>query len=112
MNYEKAVSKDVVIVRVREERLTSHEAPEMKVKLLELLIGEGEVILINLKDVKYMDSTGIGAFLFGVRQAEQHNKEICFCDMQPKVQFLIHIAHLEQVMDIYETEEKALKELQ
>jgi anti-anti-sigma factor len=59
MNYEKSVNNNVVIVRVREERLTSHEAPEMKVKLLELLIGEGEVILINLKDVKYMDSTGI-----------------------------------------------------
>jgi anti-sigma B factor antagonist len=112
MNYEKTVKNDIVVVRVQEERLTSHEAPEMKTKLLELLMGEGNVILVNLKDVKYMDSTGIGAFLFGVRQAEQHNKEMCFCEMQEKVQFLIRIAQLEQVMDIYKTEEEALKELQ
>lgn len=111
MHYEKSTHNGIVIVRILEERLTSHEAPEMKTKLLELIMEEGDVILINLKKVKYMDSTGIGSFLFGVRQAEQHNKEMCFCGLQSKVQFLIRIAHLEQVMEIYKTEKEALREL-
>lgn len=111
MEYEKSTHNGIVIVRILEERLTSHEAPEMKTKLLELIMDEGDVILINLKKVKYMDSTGIGSFLFGIRQAEQHNKELCFCEVQSKVQFIIRIAHLEQVMEIYKTEKEALKEL-
>ena len=111
MKYEKFIHNGIVVVRILEERLTSHEAPEMKTKLLELLLEEEDVILINLKKVKYMVSTGIGSFLFGIRQAEQHDKEMCFCEVQSKVQFLIRIAHLEQVMEIYKTEKEALKEL-
>lgn len=112
MEFDKERVGNVVVVRIGAKRLTSHEAPEMKTALLELLIGEGKKFLLNLKDVENMDSTGLGAFLFGIRQAEQHGKEIRFCEIQPKIQFIIRIAHLEQVVSVYETEEQALKEFQ
>ena len=112
MRYDQERVGDVRVIRIREKKLTSHEAPEMKTKFLELIIREGDKLLVNLKDVENMDSTGLGSVLLGVRQAEQHGKDLRFCEIQPKVQFLIRIAHLEQAIDVYETEKKALKDFQ
>jgi len=112
MRFDKERVGDVVVVRVREKQLTSHEAPEMKTVLLKLILEEGEVFLLNLKEVERIDSTGLGSFLFGIRQADAHGKEMVFCEIQSKVQFLIRIAHLQDVIEVYDTEEEALKNLQ
>ena len=103
---------DIIVVRIQEKKLTSHEAPEMKTTLLGLIIGEGEQFILNLKDVEYMDSTGLDAFLFGIRQAENYEKDLVFCAIQPRIQNLIRIAQLEQVIECYDTEKQAIKELQ
>jgi anti-anti-sigma factor len=108
MHYDLEVVGNVSVVRIREKRLTSHEAPEMKTALLGVIIGEGKKFLINLKEVESMDSTALGSFLFGIRQAEHHSKDIRFCELNPKIQFLIRIAHLGDVIRNYETEEEAL----
>ncbi|MCJ7811975.1 STAS domain-containing protein, partial [bacterium] len=79
--------------------------------LLGLIIGEGDQFLLNLKDVEYMDSTGLGAFLFGIRQARNYNKGLFFCAIQPRIKNLIRIAQLENVIENFDTEQQALKEL-
>lgn len=110
MQFDKEKIGDVSIARIQERKLTSQEAPAMKTAILGWIVGGGDKFLINLKDVQNMDSTGLGAFLFGIRQADQHEKDLRFCEVQPKIQFLIRIAHLEQVIDVYDTEEQALED--
>ena len=98
----------ICVVTLQGPKITSHEAPALKKAFLELLIGEGKAFLLNMEKIENMDSTGLGAFLFGVRQADQHEKDMRFCCVQPKVKFLIRIAHLEEVIDVYDTEALAL----
>lgn len=105
MEFEKTKVGDVAVVRIKQQALTMQEAPDAKTKLLELISGPDEQILINLKAIEKMDSTGLGALLFAIRQAENHDKDVRFCEIGPKVQFLVKIARLEDVIDIYESEE-------
>jgi len=111
MRFEKEIIQDVIVVRVQEPQITMQEAPDVKTALLGLMVEEGNCLLLNLKAVQKMDSTGMGALLFGIRQAEQHEKELCVCDLNDKVRFLIRIARLEDVIDVFETEADALIEL-
>ncbi len=101
---------DVLVARVMEKSVTSHEAPDLKTSLLGLLMGDAQKVLLNFKEVKSMDSTGLGALLFGIRQAERYGKDLRFCEMQSKILFLVRIAHLEDVIDVYETQQEALKD--
>jgi anti-sigma B factor antagonist len=109
MQIDQETIEDILVLRVREKQITSHEAPEMKTKLLGFLIGEQEKLLLDLSQVENVDSTGLGALLFGVRQADQRDKDLRFCGVQSKVQFLIHIAHLEDVIDSYKTVEEGVR---
>ena len=112
MQYDQEVKGDIVILHIQEPRLTSQEAPDLKTSLLGMLVEEGEYYLINLENVEYMDSTALGGFLFGVRQAQRYDKEIIFCGMKPRIQSLVRIAHLEQVLEIYKNKEEAVKAIQ
>ena len=58
-----------------------------------------------------MDSTGLGAMLFGIRQAEANDKEIIFCCLSDKIKSLVRIARLESILEIYNTEDDAIKEI-
>ncbi len=108
MRFDREKVGTVNIIRVREKSLTSHEAPEMKTALLGLTTEEDVNYLMDMGDVENMDSTGLGSFLFGIRQFEDHDKDLRFCCVQSKVKFLIRIAHLEQVIELYENETEAL----
>ena len=108
MQFDREKIGDVHVIRIREKQLTSHEAPEMKTALLGLTLEEDEKFLLNLEEVENMDSTGLGSFLFGIRQADDRGKDLRFCEVGSKVQFLIRIAHLEQVIQVYDTEQEAL----
>ena len=108
MQFDRERIGDVNVIRVRENQLTSHEAPEMKTVLLGFTLEEDEKFLLNLKEVGNMDSTGLGAFLFGIRQADDRGKDLRFCEVGQKVRFLIRIAHLDQVIQVYNTEKEAL----
>lgn len=99
---------NVQVGRITVEKVTGHEAPDLKTALLELLSTEGEQFLLNLGKIRTIDSTGLGALIFGVRQADQHEKDLRFCEPGEKVKFLIRIAHLKDAIDVYETEQEGL----
>ena len=112
MQFEQENIGDVLVLHVREKQITSHEAPEVKTRLLASLGCGPQKILVDLKGVEAMDSTGLGSLLFGIRQADQHGKDLRFSGIQSKVKFLVHVAHLEGVIESYETVEEGLKDFQ
>ncbi len=110
MKYDLRKIKNVAVIKVKEEKLTSLEAPDVKTAMLAILSEEPETFIFNLSLIKSMDSTGLGALLFCVRQAQRMDKDVCFCAAQDKVKFLIRIAHLNEVIDLYDTQEEALND--
>ncbi len=112
MRYSEKEKGDIKIVQIQEAKLTSLEAPEMKTAFLKMINDSEKIILVNLSDVDYMDSTGLGSLLFGLRQADANDREIIFCGLKPRVKSLVHIAHLDDVLEIYDTEEEAVLEIE
>ena len=112
MNLEKKDFGNVAVLVIHARQITSHDAPDLKTALLGYLVGKETKFLINLSEVESIDSTGLGALLFGLRQAKQHGKSLAFCDMKPKVRFLIKVAHLEEAMDLFDTQAEALERMQ
>ena len=111
MQFESDYHEDILIVRVQEDQITMKEAPDVKTTLLSFMTDESDCILLNMARVKKMDSTGLGSILFGIRQAEQHEKDLAICEANDKVKFLIKIARLDEVIDVFDTEKEAIKEL-
>ena len=108
MKYDCEMIDNVNVVHIREKRLTSHEAPEMKTTILGLIVSDDNNVLIDMSHVDFMDSTGLGSFLFGIRQAEQNDKDLRFCSLKPRIFQLVQIAQLQNIIDPYGSVQEAL----
>ena len=109
MAFVKDEKDGVTIIKIENERLGSLIASDLKTELL-LSVDEGtNKILMDLSQVKYADSSGLGALLFGVRQLQNLGGQMKLLGANRKVQNLIKIARVEDRLPQYEDEGKALK---
>lgn len=110
MNFLLEEVDDTKVLRIKEERLDSHLAPDLKTQLL-VLNKQGGKVIIDLTNTQYIDSSGLGALLLGLRQAKESDTLFAICGAQKRVKSLINIAHLEKVLVNYENEFEAIEAL-
>jgi anti-sigma B factor antagonist len=113
MEYKEEKIGNVLVIRILQPRLDTYIAPELKTEILRLVEKAGEhKILIDLKQVDYVDSSGLGALLFGVRHAKSKSGMLKLMNSNQKFLNLIRIAKLDNVIVNYDKEEQAIKSFQ
>ncbi|RMF59924.1 MAG: anti-sigma factor antagonist [Calditrichaeota bacterium] len=109
MNYREEKIGDVLVLRMQIARFDSTVSPEFKTEILRLVENEGaQKILVDLQQVQYVDSSGLGALLFGHRQAKSNAGMLKLVHLNPKVQTLMKIAKLEETLQGFDDEAAAL----
>lgn len=79
-------------------------------KTIRDLLGAGQVkILLNLGDVNYIDSSGIGELVSGFTAVRNRNGELKLLNLTKKVHDLLQITKLFTVFDIYSDEATAVR---
>lgn len=99
---------DVIILKVDDERLDSSVAPELKAELLILAEGGTSKVLLDFTNVVYVDSSGLGAILFGIRQFRDRGGILKMFGAGERVLHLIKIAKLEDIVFNFDSETDAL----
>ena len=64
------------------------------------LIEAGKEVHINLKDVSYMDSSGISVLIEGHQKAGEKNTKVILKDISKPVLKVIMMAKLEQILNL------------
>ena len=106
MGFVKEEQKGVTIIKVEDERLDSMIAPQLKSELLFLANDGKKNILIDLSGVSYADSSGLGAFLFGIRQLKNIDGQLKLFSANDRIMSLVRIARLDNVLlNFYDKEE-------
>ena len=57
------------LLRFHEERLDAHNSKELKDYLLELMEKGSKKLILDLSEVRFVDSSGLGALLSGHKNA-------------------------------------------
>ena len=73
-----------------------------------LLADERKKILLNLADVDYIDSSGIGELVSGFTAVKNKGGDLKLLQLTKKVRDLLQITKLYTVFDIYSDENSAL----
>jgi anti-sigma B factor antagonist len=76
----------------------------------ELLRGEKK-LLLNLAEVNYIDSTGLGELISAHTSVQKHGGHIQFLKLTNKVRDLLQITKLYTVLDIKDDEAEAIASL-
>ena len=106
-NIELKEVQQIKVVRVNGKLTFDHGADKLRKTLQELAQTKGCRVLLNLANVKFMDSIGLEALLVGYHSVTRADGEIKFSNLSPKNYHLLEITSLLDVFDIHQTEEEA-----
>ncbi|SDN03335.1 anti-sigma factor antagonist [Bacillus sp. OK048] len=105
VNIEKQQDDKVIFVTVTGE-IDAYTAPKLREELLPLSEGTHKVITVNLKDVSYMDSTGLGVLVGLFKQLDKNDGELKLVELSDRLKRLFKITGLSTIMKItVETED-------
>ena len=78
---------------------------------LTLVAGQdwAKQLLVNMKHVKYLSSTGFAILFQLVKQAKDQGGKLKFCNLDPEVRIGADIIGLDKVASLYGTEHEAIK---
>lgn len=111
MRLEKSVEDKYTIIKLLDEKLDSRISPELKGEFINLNAQGSKNIILNLDDVKYVDSSGLSAILTANRLCGTSGGLLVICHINSHVEKLIKISHLESVLNILPTQDEAVQEV-
>ncbi|MBN3552738.1 STAS domain-containing protein [Fictibacillus nanhaiensis] len=78
----------------------AYTAPKLKEVMLPLTEKEGNIVIVNLSGIEYMDSTGLGIFVGALKSSKANNSSLKLRGMTERVKRIFEITGLTEVMDI------------
>jgi len=108
MNLQTEKNGDSLVLYINEERLDAHNSSDLKDTMLRFLENGEKSIIVDLKEVRFIDSSGLGALLSGYKNANLHQGNLALSGLQSRVQSMFELTRLHQVFEIYPNTEEAL----
>ncbi|RYG71862.1 anti-sigma factor antagonist [Lentibacillus lipolyticus] len=81
--------------------IDAYTAPQLKEKLLQLTKIEEHKTIVDLENVGYMDSTGLGIFISALKSTKENNSSIRLVNLQDRVLRVFQITGLDEIFTIH-----------
>jgi anti-sigma B factor antagonist len=82
-------------------------SPNLRKALFDLL-RETPRLALNLKAIRYIDSSGIATLIEALKNAQRLQKDFVLFGLSPAVQDVFRLTHVNRIFPIFETEEEAV----
>lgn len=90
-------------------RITIGEGDRVLSETLQELLENGRWrILLNLSEVPYMDSSGIGELIAGYKHAKEKNGSLKLLNPSDRVNELLRLTRLQEVFETFRDEQEAI----
>ena len=99
LSIDVATTDNQTVLTVKGE-IDAYTAPLLKEKLLPATAKVAEKIVVDLNDVTYMDSTGLGVFISALKSTKEHGSTLTLVNLQERVHRLFKITSLDSIISI------------
>lgn len=99
--------ENITIARIEAEYLDAGNVKEFRRDIIPMLEGKSFVI-IDMSRLKFVDSSGLGAILFYLRQMSSAGGYLKLSGMLNSVRDLSKIMNMHRILDIYDTKDEAI----
>jgi anti-anti-sigma factor len=108
MHVEIRQAGDVVIVDLKGKLSAGLGDQILRDTIDELLAEDKRKILLNLSDISFLDSAGVGELVAGLRTARRFGAELKLLNRSERVHSTLYMARLLPIFEIYAEETEAL----
>jgi anti-sigma B factor antagonist len=91
--------------------LDAYHAPQARQLLDQALEQEPANLVVNLREVNFLDSTGLSTLVQGMKRSRLTKGDLCLCGLQQPVRMIFELTRLDSVFEIFNSEEEAVQAL-
>ncbi len=107
LNVNLYLRKNTLFTRLKGE-MDQSTCRELRVKLLEVIVKYDVVnIVFNLKDLEFMDSSGIGIIIGRYNQLKTKGGKVILCNLNDNIEKIVVLSGLPKICIIKDSEESA-----
>ncbi len=88
--------------------LDAYTSARFREVMVDAIESGGENVVVSMAEVQYIDSSGLGALVGGLKRSSERNGRVVIVCAQPQVRKVFEITGLEKVFPLYSTEEEAI----
>ena len=101
-------AKDGIKVIDVQGEIDMYTAPRLRELLIDLVSKNNYHLVVNLEKVGFLDSTGLGVLVGGLKRVRAHDGSLDLVCTQQRVLKIFKITGLTQIFGIYETVDQAI----
>ena len=94
-----------------EGEVDAYTAARFREVMIEQIEDGKPNLIINMTKVEYIDSSGLGALVGGLKRASEYQGKLLLVCTEPQVKKVFEITGLEKVFPIFDTEDQAMNSL-
>ena len=106
MQLDKVKQNDVLVCSIVGD-IDINSSPDIRKMFADFLQKEEKKIVINLKDVSYIDSSGLATLVEILKKTKGYGGKLKLSELSDKVRGLFEITKLDKIFDTYESAEAA-----
>lgn len=112
MNYSVEHKNNIVIFTIKNKTLEAQTSAELKAKILILAQPDIDALVVDLKSVEAMDSSGLGALLLANRQLSENDIPVILTSVSDFVKSLMSMTKIDEVFEFYDDVDSAIEALE
>jgi anti-sigma B factor antagonist len=101
---------EVAVVELRGEQLDASNVADFK-RAIEPVLDANSRVVFDLSQLRFVDSSGLGAFLSCLRRLNAAGGELKLCGLARPVRALFELVRMHKIFDIYATRDEAVRSL-
>jgi len=103
------VENDGMVLLKLNGEVDVYTAPKLKSRLIDLVDQGKFKIIVDLEEVDFMDSSGLGVLVGGLKRVRSHDGAIALICTQENILKIFRITGLVKVFPIFENQEQAIQ---
>lgn len=109
--YKTEVNLGISLISLHGELIDKNQANDMVGEIDKLLSAGKNKFVLDLGDLKYINSSGLNVLINLLTKARKMDGEVIICNVSKKVRELLVITKLNTVFTVTDTPEKAISKL-
>lgn len=101
--------KDGAVLLKLNGEVDVYTAPKLKSRLVDLVDQGKFKIIVDLEEVDFMDSSGLGVLVGGLKRVRSHDGSIALVCTQENILKIFRITGLVKVFPIFENQDQAIQ---
>ena len=82
--------------------LDSVNTNNLRRDILDTIDGEVKVILLDLQDITFMNSSGLGALVATLKAVKAEGAELALCSLSDQVRIIFELSRMERIFQVFE----------